>query len=203
MHIVCLDLEGVLIPEIWIAVSKAAGLDGLARTTREEADYDKLMKGRLDILAANNLRLADLQAIVKGMEPLEGALDFVRTLRGRVQFVLLSDTFDQFARGILEKLNWPTLFCNTLEVAPDGVITGYKIRQQDGKRCAVRAFKSINARVFAAGDSFNDLSMLREADAACLFRAPQAIVEQCPDLAATDSFDGLLEKIDVFLQESP
>jgi phosphoserine/homoserine phosphotransferase len=196
---VCLDLEGVLVPEIWIAFSEATGIPELRRTTRDEPDYDKLMKFRLDLLKKNNLKLADIQRVISGMEPLDGALKFTRTVQERTQLVILSDTFEQFAKPLMAKLSWPTLFCNMLKIADNGSVTGYSLRQQNGKREAVKAFKSMNMRVFAAGDSFNDLEMIREADSGCLFRAPEAIRKDCADLRCTDSYSDLLAEIDGFI----
>ncbi|MDR2079028.1 MAG: bifunctional phosphoserine phosphatase/homoserine phosphotransferase ThrH, partial [Treponema sp.] len=169
MRIVCLDLEGVLIPEIWIAFSEAAGIPELRRTTRDEPDYDKLMAFRLELLAKHHLKLADIQRVIGTMVPLEGAVEFTAALKERTQLIILSDTFEQFAKPLMAKLDYPTLFCNSLVTAPDGAVTGYKLRQKDGKKNAVLAFKSINLEVFAAGDSFNDLAMIREAHAGCLF----------------------------------
>jgi len=199
MNMVCLDLEGVLVPEIWIAFSEAAGIPELRRTTRDEPDYDKLMKFRLDLLKKNNLKLADIQKVISGMNPLEGALEFANTLREKTQLVILSDTFEQFARPLMKKLLWPSLFCNTLEIADNGTVTGYRLRQQNGKREAVKAFKSMNMKIFAAGDSFNDLAMIREADSGCLFRAPEQIRKDCADIPCVDTFDDLLGKIENFL----
>jgi phosphoserine/homoserine phosphotransferase len=198
MRLVCLDLEGVLVPEIWIAFSEAAGIPELRRTTRDEPDYDKLMRFRIDLLKKNNLKLADIQRVISGMEPLPGAIEFAASLREQIQLVILSDTFEQFAKPLMQKLSWPTLLCNTLICAPDGSVTGYKLRQQNGKREAVKAFKSINMRVFAAGDSFNDLAMIREAGGGCLFRAPEGIRKDCADIPCVDSFDALRAQIDNF-----
>ncbi|MDR2070643.1 MAG: bifunctional phosphoserine phosphatase/homoserine phosphotransferase ThrH [Treponema sp.] len=199
MRIVCLDLEGVLIPEIWIAFADAVRIPEFRRTTRDEPDYDKLMACRLDLLNTHKLRLPDIQRVIGTVEPLEGAADFVRALRERTQLIILSDTFEQFAKPLMAKLGYPTLFCNSLITAPDGTITGYRLRQQDGKKYAVAAFKSINIAVFAAGDSFNDLKMIREADAGCLFRAPPAIRESQGDIPCVDTFGDLLSRIDGFL----
>jgi len=196
---VCLDLEGVLVPEIWISFSEAVGIPELRRTTRDEPDYDKLMKFRIDILNKNNLTLHDIQKTISGMNPLSGAKEFADTLREKTQLVILSDTFEQFAKPLMAKLSYPSLFCNTIKTDADGNITGYALRQKSGKREAVKAFKSMNMRVFAAGDSFNDLEMIREADAGCLFRAPQKIREDCSDLKCTDSFDELFKEITNFL----
>jgi len=199
MNMICLDLEGVLVPEIWIAFSETTGIPELRRTTRDEPDYDKLMNFRIDLLKKNNLKLSDIQRVISGMEPLAGALEFANSLREKTQLVILSDTFDQFANPLMKKLSWPALFCNTLEIAPDGTVTGYRLRQQNGKKEAVKAFKSMKMRVFAAGDSFNDLDMIREADAGCLFHAPEQIRRECSDLKCFDSYDDLLNEISCFL----
>jgi phosphoserine/homoserine phosphotransferase len=199
MNMVCLDLEGVLVPEIWIAFSDAVGIPELRRTTRDEPDYDKLMRFRLDLLKKNNLKLPDIQRVISGMEPLPGAVDFTSTLRKKTQLIVLSDTFEQFAKPLMEKLIWPALFCNSLEIDGGGNVTGYALRQQNGKKEAVRAFKSINMRVFAAGDSFNDLAMIREADRGCLFRAPEQIRKDYSDIPCVDTFNDLMAKIDIFL----
>ncbi|MCL2758587.1 MAG: bifunctional phosphoserine phosphatase/homoserine phosphotransferase ThrH [Treponema sp.] len=199
MNMVCLDLEGVLVPEIWIAFSEAVGIPELRRTTRDEPDYDKLMNFRLDILKKNNLKLPDIQKVISGMSPLPGAIEFTNTLCEKTQLVILSDTFEQFAKPLMFKLSWPTLFCNTLTVAADGTVTGYRLRQQNGKREAVRAFKSMNMRIFAAGDSFNDLAMIREADSGCLFCAPEQIRKDCSDLKCVDTYEDLLNIINDFL----
>ena len=199
MHLVCLDLEGVLVPEIWIAFSEATGIAELRRTTRDEPDYDKLMRFRIEILKKNKLKLADIQRVIAGMNPLDGAIEFAAAIRERAQLVILSDTFEQFARPLMKKLSWPTLLCNTLDIDSGGAVIGYRLRQQNGKKEAVRAFKLINMRVFAAGDSFNDLAMIREADSGCLFRPPEAIQKEHPDIPCVDTFSGLLEQIDKFL----
>jgi phosphoserine/homoserine phosphotransferase len=199
MRIVCLDLEGVLVPEIWIAFADAAGIPELRRTTRDEPDYDKLMRFRLELLQKHQLKLPDIQRVIGTMEPLEGAREFVREIRERTELIILSDTFSQFAKPLMAKLDYPALFCNTLVTAPDGTITAYKLRQQNGKKHAVTALKSINMEIFAAGDSFNDLAMIREADSGCLFRAPPSIRESRKDIVCVDSFNALLEQIDSFL----
>ena len=200
MNIVCLDLEGVLVPEIWIEFSRAVGIPELCRTTRDEPDYDKLMNFRLDILKKNNLKLPDIQKVISGMEPLPGALDFANTIREKTQLVILSDTFEQFAKPLMAKLSWPALFCNSLKIADDGTVIGYKLRQENGKKEAVKAFKSMNMRIFAAGDSFNDLAMIREAHSGCLFCAPAQIRNDCSDLTCVDTFGDLLAQINNFLQ---
>ncbi|MDR1574694.1 MAG: bifunctional phosphoserine phosphatase/homoserine phosphotransferase ThrH [Treponema sp.] len=199
MHMVCLDLEGVLIPEIWIAFSEATGIPELRRTTRDEPDYDKLMAFRLELLAKHHLKLADIQRVIGNMVPLEGAVEFTAALKERTQLIILSDTFEQFAKPLMAKLDYPTLFCNSLVTAPDGAVTGYKLRQKDGKKNAVLAFKSINLEVFAAGDSFNDLAMIREAHAGCLFRAPASIRSDNSDITCVDTYTDLLARINEFL----
>jgi phosphoserine/homoserine phosphotransferase len=199
MHLVCLDLEGVLVPEIWIAFSAATGIPELKITTRDEPDYDKLMKHRIGILREHGLALADIQKVIGGMDPLAGALEFVRSLRERTQLVILSDTFTQFAQPLMAKLGYPTLFCNRLTVDPAGMIAGHEMRQQDGKRKSVEALKSLNFRIFAAGDSYNDLSMIRAADSGALFRAPASIKANCGDLPFEEDYAGLLARVDEFL----
>ena len=201
MKIVCLDFEGVLVPEIWIAFSEAAGIPELRRTTRDEPDYDKLMSYRLALLKKNNLKLKDIQKVIGGMDVLEGAEDFVRKLQERTQLIVLSDTYEEFARPLIAKLGWPTLFCNSLETGEDGEITGYKLRQKEGKKHAVLALKTLNMKVFAAGDSFNDLAMIRAADEGCLFLAPEKIKQEYPDLPSTETYNELLERINRFLEK--
>jgi phosphoserine/homoserine phosphotransferase len=200
VKLVCLDLEGVLVPEIWIAFSEAAGIPELRRTTRDEPDYDKLMAFRLALLQDRGLKLADIQRVIAGIEPLPGAEAFVGHLRRTAQFVILSDTFEQFAAPLMAKLGFPTLLCNTLETGPDGAITGYRLRQQNGKFHAVKAFQSIGLEVFAAGDSFNDLAMIGQAEAGALFRAPDAIREAHPRIPAAATYDALQTLIDRFLR---
>ena len=189
-----------MVPEIWIAFSQATGIPELQRTTRDEPDYDKLMRFRLDILAEKGLKLADIQKVISGMDPLPGAAEFAGQLRERTQLVILSDTFEQFAKPLMEKLSWPCLFCNTLVTGPGGELTGYKLRQQDGKRKSVSAFQAMAMTVFAAGDSHNDLSMIREADAGCLFRAPESIKSEAADIPSVETYEQLLARIDGFLQ---
>ena len=200
MRLVCLDLEGVLVPEIWIAFSQATGIPEFRRTTRDEPDYDKLMRFRIDLLRKHNLKLLDIQRVIGSMEPLEGANEFVCKLRELTQFVILSDTFEQFASPLMAKLGYPTLFCNHIETAADGSVSGYALRQQNGKKHAVAAFKTLNCKVFAAGDSFNDLEMLKEADEGCLFRAPEAIRKDYAHFPCVDTFEDLLQRIDLFLK---
>jgi phosphoserine/homoserine phosphotransferase len=202
MRLVCLDLEGVLVPEIWIAFAEAAGIPEFRRTTRDEPDYDKLMRFRIDLLRRHKLKLPDIQRVIGGMDPLPGAADFTRKLRARAQLIILSDTFEQFAKPLMAKLDYPTLFCNRIITAEDGAVTGYALRQRDGKKHAVAAFKSINLKVFAAGDSFNDLKMINEADGGCLFRAPEKIRRDQPHIPCVDSFDELFEQIEEFLNRA-
>jgi phosphoserine/homoserine phosphotransferase len=199
MKIVCLDLEGVLVPEIWIAFAEARGIPGLKRTTRDEPDYDKLMRFRLELLDRHGLKLEDIQRVIGSLEPLEGAAEFIRALRERAGLVILSDTFGEFARPLMAKLGYPLLLCNSLLTGPEGRITGYRLRQGEGKKRAVSAFKSLNLEVFAAGDSYNDLAMIREAGAGCLFRPPPKIREGCGDIPSVDSYAALLARIDEFL----
>jgi phosphoserine/homoserine phosphotransferase len=200
VHLVCLDLEGVLVPEIWIAFSEATGIPELKITTRDEPDYDKLMRFRIGVLKEHRLGLADIQRVIGGMSPLPGALEFSQAIRAKTQMVILSDTFTQFAQPLMAKLGYPSLFCNTLVVDRSGIIVGYELRQKDGKRKSVEALKSLGFRVFAAGDSFNDLSMIRAADSGCLFRAPDSIKAMCADLPAVDGYEGLAARIDDFLR---
>jgi len=199
LRLICLDLEGVLVPEIWIAFSEATGIPEFRRTTRDEPDYDKLMRFRIDLLSKHKLKLTDIQRVIGGMDPLPGAVDFVQSLRERTQFIILSDTFEQFAMPLMAKLGFPTLFCNSIETAPDGSVSGYHLRQQSGKKQAVTALKTLNFKVFAVGDSFNDLAMIAEADAGCLFRAPEAIRRDNSHLPCVDTYEGLLKEIDLFL----
>lgn len=187
-------MEGVLTPEIWIAVADRTGLPALRRTTRDEPDYDKLMRYRIEILDAHGITLTDIQEVIGALDPLEGALDFLNALRARVQVIILSDTFDQFAQPLLKQLGWPTLFCNRLLVTDDR-ITGYELRMPDQKKNSVIALQSLNYHVIAAGDSFNDTSMLGQADHGFLFHAPDNVVKQFPQFPAVDDYDELLKLI--------
>lgn len=195
LNIVCLDLEGVLVPEIWIAFSEASGIPELRRTTRDEPDYDKLMRWRLGILKDHRLGLKDIQATIAKIEPLPGAKDFLDELRATTQAVILSDTFTQFAKPLMEKLGWPTLLCNALEVAPDGMISGYKIRIAESKLSTVKALQSVGFDTIACGDSYNDLGMIRASKAGFLFRSTEQIVKDNPDLPAFEAYDDLLAAI--------
>jgi phosphoserine/homoserine phosphotransferase len=189
--VLCLDLEGVLVPEIWISVAERTGIAALRRTTRDEPDYDKLMRGRIAILDEHRLGLPDIQAVIGTMAPLDGALAFLDGLRSRTQVVILSDTFGEFAQPLMRKLGWPTLFCNSLEVDAAGRIAGYRLRIDDGKRRAVEALRAIAFRVVAAGDSYNDTSMLQAADAGILFRPPPNVVADFPQFPVTTTYDEL------------
>jgi len=193
--IACLDLEGVLVPEIWIAFAEKTGIETLRLTTRDIPDYDRLMRGRLKILDEHNLTLADIQQVIRGIQPLEGAGDFLNWLRSEFQVIILSDTFNEFAAPLMEKLGYPALFCNSLEVNGDGRITGYRLRQNDGKTKAVAALKSLNFPVLAAGDSYNDTGMLQEADAGILFRPPQNVIDEFPQYPVTQTYAELREAI--------
>jgi len=199
MNIVCLDLEGVLVPEIWIAFSKETGIEELKLTTRDEPNYNKLMKYRLDILKREGLGLSDIQKTIAQVKPLEGAKEFLDTLRKLTQVVILSDTFSEFAAPLMKQLGYPTIFCNDLVVGPDGMIEDFVLRQNDGKYKAIEAFKSMNCRTFAAGDSYNDLHMIHAADAGCLFRAPEKILTDEPDLKLATTYDEFLQNIKDFL----
>ena len=185
----CLDLEGVLIPEIWIAVAEKTGIKKLRLTTRDIPDYDELMRGRLKILDENNLKLADIQEVIGTLSPLEGAKEFLDWLKSEFQVIILSDTFYQFAGPLMEKLEHPTLFCNELVVNSDGRITNYRLRQPDGKTKAVTALKGLNFQVIAAGDSYNDMGMLKVADAGILFRPPDNVIEEFPQFSVTHTYD--------------
>lgn len=199
MKLVCLDLEGVLVPEIWIGFAEKTGIERLKLTTRDVPDYDVLMQGRLDILREHGLKLGDIQEVISRIEPLDGARAFLDELRSRTQVVILSDTFSQFAGPLMKKLAWPTIFCNELEVASDGTITGYKLRQKEGKKHAVEHFSAMGFTVFAAGDSYNDLGMISHAAAGALFRAPQAIAEAYPHVPAAEEYGDFLKLIEDFL----
>jgi phosphoserine/homoserine phosphotransferase len=189
--IACLDLEGVLTPEIWINVAKSTGIDALLRTTRDEPDYDKLMRDRLRILDAHGLKLSDIQAVIGRMGPLDGAQDFLAWLRARYQVIILSDTFYEFAAPLMAQLDHPCLFCNSLLVDGTGRVTDYRLRIRDGKRKAIMALKLLNFTVVAAGDSYNDTTMLAEADAGILFRPPENVVRDFPQFPVTHTYDEL------------
>jgi len=191
VQIACLDLEGVLVPEIWIEFSKRTGIPELSRTTRDEPDYDKLMRGRLDILAAHHLGLPDIQDVIAGMGPLPGAREFLDWLRHRQQVVILSDTFYEFAAPLMRQLGYPTLLCHQLETEPNGRLSGYRIRLQDHKSKTVTALRGLNFRVIAAGDSYNDTAMLAAADAGILFHPPQNVIRDFPQFPVAFTYEEL------------
>ncbi|HCC44395.1 MAG TPA: bifunctional phosphoserine phosphatase/homoserine phosphotransferase ThrH [Gammaproteobacteria bacterium] len=191
MQIICLDLEGVLIPEIWIALAEKTGIDELRATTRDVPDYDELMQQRLGLLAKYKLKLDAIQSVIEELEPLTGAKEFLDRLRQDYQVIILSDTFYEFAQPFMAQLKWPTLFCHRLDVSDDGEVKNYLLRQQDPKRESVKALKQLRYSVFAAGDSYNDTTMLAEADAGFLFRAPANVIEEFPQYASTDDYNTL------------
>lgn len=195
MNIVCLDMEGVLVPEIWIAFAEASGIPELKRTTRDEPDYNKLMDFRLNILKEHGLGLKEIQAVIAKIDPLPGAKEFLDELRSVTQVIILSDTFEQFAQPLMKKLGWPTLFCNSLEVAPDGTITGFRMRCEKSKLTTVKALQSIGFETIAAGDSFNDLGMIQASKAGFLFKSTEQIKADHPELPAYEEFGDLLAAI--------
>ncbi len=195
MNIVCLDLEGVLVPEIWIAFSEASCIPELKRTTRDEPDYDKLMKWRIGILKEHGLGLKEIQNTIAKIDPMPGAKEFLDALREITQVVIISDTFTQFATPLMKKLGWPTIFCNTLEVADNGDITGFKMRVENSKYSTVKALQSVGFETIASGDSHNDLGMIKASKAGFLFRSTDAIKEANPDLQAFETYAELLEAI--------
>lgn len=195
MNIVCLDLEGVLVPEIWVAFAQASGIPELERTTRDEPDYNKLMNFRLDVLREHGLGLKEIQEVIATIDPMPGAKEFLDELRSLTQVIILSDTFEQFAAPLMKKLGWPTIFCNTLEVAPDGTITGFQMRCEQTKLTTVKGLQSIGYETIASGDSYNDLGMIRASKAGFLFRSTDQIKADNPDLPAFDTYDDLLAAI--------
>ena len=195
MNIVCLDLEGVLVPEIWIAFAEKTGIAEFKRTTRDEPDYDKLMRYRIDLLERHGLGLKEIQEVIDGIDPLEGAKECLDALRERVQTIILSDTFAEFAKPLMRKLGWPAIFCNSLDVAADGKIVGHRMRCEKSKLTTVKALQSCGFETIAAGDSFNDLGMIRASKAGFLFRAPESIRKDNPDLPAFESYDEFLDAI--------
>ena len=200
MDIVCLDMEGVLVPEIWIAFSEASGIPELRRTTRDEPDYDKLMNWRLGILKEHGLGLKEIQETIATIDPLPGAREFLDKLRARTQVIVISDTFTQFAKPLMEKLGWPTLFCNSLEVAEDGEITGFKMRIENSKLSTVKALQSIGFNTIAAGDSYNDLAMIQAGKTGFLFRSTEQIMKDYPDIPAFETFDEFYDAIEAVLE---
>jgi phosphoserine/homoserine phosphotransferase len=196
MQVICLDMEGVLVPEIWIAVSRRTGIAELSRTTRDEPDYDKLMRFRIGVLARHGLKLADIQEVIAGMGPMEGAREFLDELRTRFQVFILSDTFYEFAQPLMRQLAWPTLLCHRLEVDEAGFVRAHRLRMPDQKRHAVLALKGLNFQVIAAGDSYNDTGMLGAADAGFFIHPPEAIAAQFPQFPVTRSYAELKAAID-------
>lgn len=201
MEVVCLDLEGVLVPEIWIAFSEETGIKELRLTTREVSDYTVLMNGRIKILKEHGLTLGDIQSVIAKIKPLEGAYEFLQQLRSKTQVIILSDTFSEFASPLMKQLGWPTIFCNDLVVDENGMIKDFRLRMPDGKRRAIEALKSIGFRTFAAGDSYNDLTMINTADSGCLFRAPENILNEYPSLPLVREYSAFLSVIENFLDE--
>lgn len=195
MELVCLDLEGVLIPEIWIAFAEKTGIDALKATTRDIPDYDVLMKQRLKILAENGYGINEIQEVIATLDPLPGAKEFVDWLNSRFQVIILSDTFYEFGMPLMKKLGYPTLFCHKLEVNEKGDIVNYHLRQRDPKRQSVRAFQLLNYRVIAAGDSYNDTTMLKQAEAGILFKSPQNVIDEFPQFPAVHTYEDLKQEI--------
>ena len=195
MNVVCLDLEGVLVPEIWIAVAEKTGIEGLTRTTRDEADYDKLMEYRLGLLRDHGLGIKDIQEVIAQMEPMEGAKTFLDELRQLTQVIIISDTFSQFAKPLMEKLGWPTIFCNELVISLDGQITGYKMRCDETKLNTVRALHTAGLETIASGDSYNDLGMILYSKAGFFFRTTDVLREEYPDVPAYTEYSELLQAI--------
>ncbi len=201
MNVVCLDLEGVLVPEIWIEFAKKTGIEELKLTTRDISDYDVLMKKRIAILKENGLKLKDIQNVIAGMRPLEGAAEFAAAVRNETQLIILSDTFTQFAAPLMKQLNFPTIFCNELITDENGTVTDYRLRIKAGKRRSVQALQSVNFSVLAAGDSYNDLSMIQTADAGAFFRPPQSIAAENPRIPVFTEYKEFLTFIRNFLSE--
>lgn len=195
MYITCLDLEGVLVPEIWIAFAQASGIPELKRTTRDEPDYDKLMNWRISVLKEHNLGLKEIQETIAKIDPLPGAKEFLDKLRSFCQVIIISDTFTQFAKPLMEKLGWPTIFCNSLEVSENGEITGFKMRIENSKLTTVKALQSIGYETIASGDSYNDLGMIKASKAGFLFRSTDKIKNDYPELPAYETFDELMKAI--------
>ena len=201
MYIVCLDLEGIFVPEIWIGVAEKTGIEELRFTTRDIPDYDKLMKRRLEILKRANLKIRDIQRVIQSINPLDGAVEFLDWLRDRFQLIIVSDTFVEFADPILKKLNRPTIFCNSLIIDPDGTIVSYQLRQRDGKRYVVKALKGIGFKVIAIGDSYNDTTMLGEANKGIFFRPPESIKKEFPSFHVIGTYEGLKAELARYLEE--
>ncbi len=201
MNIICLDLEGVLVPEIWIAFAEKTGIEKLRRTTREEPDYDKLMKYRMEILKEHGLTLKDIQDVISTIKPLDGAKEFLDKLRAETQVIILSDTFSEFASPLMKQLDWPTIFCNSLSIDENGMISSVRMRQDNGKKKAIEGLRAMGFKTFAAGDSYNDLAMIHLADKGCLFRAPENIIEQEPELKLCSTYEEFYSIIKSFIDE--
>ena len=201
MYIVCLDLEGILLPEIWISVAEKTGIEELSLTTRDIPDFDQLMRRRLEILKRASLKIRDIQEIIQSIEPLEGAIEFLNWVREGFQLIVLSDTFVEFADPILKKLNRPACFCNSLVIDPDGVIVDYQLRQRDGKRHAIKALKGLGFKVIAIGDSYNDTTMLSEANEGILFRPPENVKEEFPHFPVIETYEGLEAELARYLEK--
>lgn len=195
MDIVCLDLEGVLVPEIWIAFAKESGIDELKKTTRDEPDYDKLMRWRIGVLKEHGLGLKQIQDVIAKIDPIPGAREFLDELRSLTQVIIVSDTFSQFAKPLMEKLGWPTIFCNSLEVAQDGEITGFKMRCEQSKLTTVKALQSIGFDTIASGDSYNDLGMIKAGKAGFFFKSTDKIIADNPDIPAYETYEELMTAI--------
>ena len=195
MNVVCLDLEGVLVPEIWVTFAQERGIPELKRTTRDEPDYDKLMQYRLDILRSHNLGIDEISRTISRIEPMEGAKEFLDSLRSMTQVIILSDTFDAFAAPLMKKLGWPTIFCNTLDIGADGMINGYRMRSQNTKYDAVKALQSIGFDTIASGDSYNDLGMIKASKAGFLFKSTEQIKADNPELPAYETYEELMAAI--------
>jgi len=201
MYIVCLDLEGILVPEIWISVAEKTGIEELSLTTRDIPDFDQLMRRRLEILKRASLKIRDIQEIIESIKPLEGAIEFLDRVREGFQLIVLSDTFVEFADPILKKLNRPACFCNSLVIDPDGVIVDYQLRQRDGKRHAIKALKGLGFKVIAIGDSYNDTTMLSEANEGILFRPPENIKGEFPHFPVIETYEGLEAELERYLEK--
>ncbi len=202
MKTLCLDMEGVLVPEMWISVAENTGIEELRVTTRELPDYDELMSRRIKILNDNNIKIGDIRKAVSVMEPLDGAREFLEWLKPRIPVIVLSDTFSQFAGPLLEKLGYPTIFCNDLIISDSGSVTGYRLRQNDGKTKAVEAIQGLNIKVIAVGDSFNDIGMLKQADKGFLFKPPENIRQEFKDIATVDNYKHLKDKLKEILRSA-
>ncbi len=195
MQILCTDLEGVLVPEIWINVARKTGIEELKLTTRDISDYDVLMGKRLEILARHHLKLKDITDVIETMEPLDGALDFFNWLKSKIQVIILSDTFEEFAKPLMAKLGWPTLFCNSLRIDDTGAVAGYCLRQNDGKQQAIKALQSLNYEVIAMGDSYNDITMLESAQHGILYRPPENVIAEYPQFPVVEEYSELKQKL--------